>query len=118
MPALKTLIKNFPRLAYKAHFNLSKKLIRAKIKEDRSPQEHNHYAQTQIHMSPTCQTSIIKFPSSPNKASQSHAMTSTVHYFCTPCRTLGRMFNTHGKADCNMPYMVYLIQCKKCNRQY
>ena len=37
MPALKTLIMNHPRLAYKANFNLSKKLVRAKIKRDQSP---------------------------------------------------------------------------------
>ena len=30
----------------------------------------------------------------------------------------GRTFHTQGRADCNTPHVVYLIECKKCNRQY
>ena len=125
IPALKTLIMNHPRLAYKANFNLSKKLVRAKIKRDQSP--------------PRTKTSHINLNTHiTNLANLNHQVPKFAEWGITrPCndkhcplhnkflyssqirsRTSERMLNTHGNADCNTPYVVYLIQCRKCNRQY
>ena len=87
--------------------------------------QHKNHTQTPTHMSLTWPTSINRFPNSPNEALQDHATINTVHCTtnsCTPRRSgaenPAECSTPTGKADCNTRYVAYLIQCKKCNRQY
>ena len=126
MHALKTLIRNSPRLAYKANLNLSKKLVRAKIKRDQSPLTvtHESHTNSSAHVTNLANLNhqVPRFTERgiTRACNDKHCPLHDKFLYSSQIRSRksGRMFNTHGKSDCNTKFVVYLIQCKKCKRQY
>ena len=135
-------------LAYRANPNLSKRLVRAKLKQ---------YPPTTT--TTTTITTGNNVNNSPNPATErntndsvnldikrlanlKHPATPTTNTFgrqgnVTRCNNHNcplhsrlidstqvrsnisrRTFHTHGQATCDTPRVVYMIQCKKCGKQY
>ena len=134
---LKRLLANTPRLAYKANYNLSKKLVRAKLKDsqsdtqsllEHSSSEHstnsNDNSNSNMHITKLANLKhqIPKWhergtiSQCPDRLCPLH--NKLMHRSQVRSRTSRRTFHTHGKADCNTRHVVYLIECKKCKRQY
>ena len=130
---LKRFLSNTPRLAYRANPNLAKKLVRAKLEStiDSNPKhtqydnQHNTSSDKQIAKlanlrysasmtQQTDKTSSITHCS--NKRCPLHA--KFIHSQQVRSRVSRRTYNTHGHITCDTQYVVYLIQCTKCNRQY
>ena len=118
---LKRLIADRPRLAYKANNNLLKKLVRAKLK-NKCPTEQTTPKPNHTHV-----TKLANFTHQVPRFAEWRSITQCTNKYCPlhdrllhssqiRSRTT-RTYNTHGKSNCDTPYIVYLIQCKKCNRQ-
>ena len=120
---LKRLIAKRPRLAYKANCNLSKRLVRAKLK-NKSPIEQSTCEPNHTHV-----TKLANLTHQVPRFAERGSITQCTDEYCPlhdrllhssqiRSRTTRRTYNTHGESNCDTPYIAYLIQCKKCNRQY
>ena len=131
IPILKRFLKNTPRLAYRANTNLAKKLVRAKLKETpvvmpttNTLTEHPTRTDNETHL-----IKLAKLKHQIPRFTERGAITQCddrrcplhdklIHSSQVRSRTSRRTYNTHSKANCNTPNVVYMIKCKICNRQY
>ena len=139
IPALKRFLKITPRLAYRANANLSKRLVRAKLKpitvtiasqvnplENTIDNTQNHMCtDTDIRQLACLKHSTVPVQHSSHQFGVKHCNNTRfplhnklVHSQRAHSRVSRRTYNTHGHATCDTQYVVYLIQCKKCGRQY
>ena len=146
IPILRRFLKCTPRLAYRANPNLAKRLVRAKLRRPPTPTPLTGTEQQNITEYHRCDNSPhpnnnthsitelanLKYPINALQQISSRHHQSGV----TPCSNkrcplhvrlvhsqqarsrISRTYNTHGQATCDTPYIVYLLQCKKCGRQY
>ena len=134
IPILKWFLSNTPRLAYRANPNLAKRLVRAKLGTtmDGSPKKHtphdnqdNTGSDKQIAKLANLRYSASMTQQTDKTSSITHCSnkrcplhTKFIHSQQVRSRVSRRTYNTHGHITCNTPYVVYLIQCTKCNKQY
>ena len=134
IPVLKRFLKTTPRMAYKSNKSLTKRLVRAKLKNTgetstgdstSSSSSSNNNNNSDTHTI----TTLAKLKHQLPKAKKRGKMTpcpdkkcplhdKLTHSSVVRSRTTGRTYNTHGKANCNTPHVVYLIHCRKCKIQY
>ena len=141
-----TYIKNRPTLAYKSNQNLAKKLVRAKLKR-RQMRKNNTAIPNNRDDNNKSSTSSSSSSSSTGTIQQNLniARLAGITYNkdmglkvsfkkCGDCECplhgkvkctnqarsniSKRAYITRGDADCNTKYVVYLIECRKCGRQY
>ena len=133
IPLLKRFLRRTPRMAYKANPNLAKKLVRAKLKPIRTEESTPTSPNTQQGHTDTIDIVHVANLKHSNVSAQPPDSGNNVT-FCqnTKCplhtklinsgqvrsKIPTRTYNTHGEATCDTPYIVYLIQCKHCNKQY
>ena len=133
-------------LAYRANPNLAKKLVRAKLK--RPTKKHNKTSCNSSGTSncsnnnnnnsgsaasriPPHDIAIVKMANIKHNIDIGLKVTTKKcgDHTCplhgklrstnqTRSRVSGRAYITRGLADCNTKYVVYLIQCKRCDQQY
>ena len=137
IPTLKRFLKITPRLAYRANANLSKRLVKAKLKpitdtnqdnplENTIDNTQNHTcSDTDIRQLACLKHSTVPVQHSSHQFGVKHCNNTRcplhnklIHSQRARSRVSRRTYSTHGHATCDTQYVVYLIQCKKCGRQY
>ena len=136
-------IKNRPMLAYRANPSLARKLVRAKLKRPHrkhSSKNDNNSNQSNNNTSSSSSngTAVPTYDASlTDMANIKHNFDIGLKVTTKKCKDLvcplhgrlkctnqarskisGRAYITRGLADCNTKFVVYLIECKICNRQY
>jgi len=144
--AIQNYIRIRPMLAYRANPNLAKKLVRAKLR--RPPKKHNNVSYNcsgisncsnnnssnsddTVTKSPPHDIAIAKMANIKHnidiglkvttKKCREHTCPLHGKLRCTNqarSRVSGRAYITRGLADCNTRYVVYMIQCRRCDLQY
>ena len=123
-----------PRLAHKGNPNLARRLVRAKLRTTRTSQPITAGAdtpQTTINATNITQVanlkhSMVSSTQPPNGGSNMTLCRSSkcplhirlINSTQIRSRISRRTFIAHGRATCDIPYIVYLIQCRRCGRQY
>ena len=125
IPILKRFLRCTPRLAYRANPNLAKRLVRAKLKQPTNCSSTNSHNNKQLNINTLAN---LRHSVTPNPFG-CHNFTHCSNNRCplhlriinsTQVRSKisRRTYHTHGQSTCDTNNMVYLIQCKKCGRQY
>ena len=133
-PILKRFLRCTPRLAHKANPNLARRLVRAKLRTFRTNRPITAGADTpQTTIKATYITQVTNFKHSmvastqpPNggsnmtlcQNSKCPLHTRLINSTQIRSRISRRTFIAHDRATCDTPYIVYLIQCRRCGRQY
>ncbi|MCY4327357.1 MAG: GIY-YIG nuclease family protein, partial [Rhodobacteraceae bacterium] len=143
IPILKRFTNTTPRLAYRANKNLSKKLVKAKLRQDTKDHPKHKQNITNNNHSPDPAHIIslanLQHHQQADSTSTRRPMITILNghrfKFCQQnncpihskylhCKLIRskisrRTFNTHDhNVSCSTPCVVYLIQCKKCGKQY
>ena len=124
---LEKFLLNTPRLAYKSNPNLANKLVRAKLRKPMNP--HISTPDHSPHLSR--ETEITQ---KANLKHTTHRETRSLFRHCTnqQCPLHGRMrissrarskisrrtYITRDNANCDTQYVIYLIECNHCGKQY
>jgi len=103
--SLRRFVKNLLRFCYTSSPNLSNKLVRAKLKQ------HKDHSSTTISIPRTLQTKLCTQKSCPIHNRLIKSTMARSHITKTS-------YSTNDLADCNTKFIIYLIQCKKCHKQY
>ena len=135
IPILKRFLKCTPRMAYKANPNLAKKLVRAKLKPIQTeaptttvvdPQQTDN-ANNIVNI---LHAANLEYSDVSNQPPDSRDTVTLCHNSKCPLhnrlinssqvrsKISRRTYNTHGQVTCDTPYIVYLIQCRRCGKQY
>ena len=124
-PAVGRYFPNYPIMAFTRNKNLKNYLVRAKIKQD-NPQDTETETQIPLALehSTICDDPKISPMFIPHDYINYCAIRGCfLHkYLNTSLRIQShitkRSFRVRGKLDCNSKNIIYLIQCKRCNKQY
>ena len=125
IPILKRFLKCTPRLAYRANPNLARRLVRAKLKQPSNCSSVNNHNNKQLNINTLANlrhSGTLRpldrhnfTPCSNNRCPLHLRMINSTQVRSKISR---RTYHTHGQSNCDTNNMVYLIQCKKCGRQY
>ena len=97
--------------------------MRAKLRKTSDPEIHN--SKPTVNNSNIVDLANLKFTPQQNDPRILHCKDKKCplhnklsHSNQTKSKITNRTYLTHGTADCNTPFIVYLIQCGKCGKQY
>ena len=133
IPTLKKFLRVTPRLAYRANANLTRRLVRAKLRRpptSENPtstecQNSNSTYEDNHSNTPITELADLRFPANKTNSNITlcHDKNCPLHGKLIQSKTVRsrvsrRTYHTHGTANCDTPAVVYMIQCKQCGRQY
>ena len=130
IPILKRFLKTTPRMAYKSNANFTKRLVRAKLKNPNDECIHTDTTKgTNTNDNNPTITARAKLKHQLPKAQERGKLTPCsnkrcilhdrlIHSSTVRSKITRRTHHTRGRANCNTPHVVYLIQCKSCKKQY
>ena len=135
VPLLRRFLRATPRLAYRSNPNLANKLVRAKLKGALNSHNANPEGRGETTVTPhtnnnnnsntIVQLANLRHPPVTHRNCITHCgehrcplHSRLIHSNTVRSKISRRTFQTHGTGNCNTPRVVYLIQCKRCGRQY
>jgi len=125
-PAVGKFFQNYPIMAFKKNKNLKTYLVRAKIK----PPSNSYLSQNSPairleleHQPVSDSLDINPFHRAPDTMTPCPIRSCFLHKYLekslrVQSTVTTRSFRVRGNLNCNSNNIIYLIQCKKCKKQY
>ena len=121
-PTVGKFFPQHPMIAFKKNTNLKRSLVRARIKPDNHTETPNINLELEHHpITDNPKVDLMYRPK--NTITFCPIRSCFLHKYLTKslritCSITHRSFRVRGNITCNSKNIIYLLQCKKCKKQY